>query len=117
MSTAIDSKALLERVRTDAQAGIGVLDAALRAAVFSHVSARAVGQVSSAEVLAELPADVRAFAEAVLERPLTADVDALKSNGRSDDFIYELSVVAAVAAGSARGRAGFALLRKEGGSA
>lgn len=79
----------------------------MRAAVFAYASARALGQPSDAA----LPDDVRAFVDAVLARPIDADVEALRRNDRSDDFVYELAIVTAVAAGSARARAGFALLK------
>jgi hypothetical protein len=75
--------------------------------VFSYASARALGQPSDAA----LPDDVRAFVDGVLTRAVDADVEALKRSGRSEDFVYELAIVAAVAAGSARGHAGFALLK------
>jgi hypothetical protein len=109
------SRAKLEAVRADAQRGNGVLPPALRAAVFSYASARAMQKSSekSSEMSGDasaLPDSVRAFVDAVLARAVSADVDALKREGRSDDFIYELSIVAAVAAGSARGIAGLALL-------
>jgi hypothetical protein len=107
------SRRLLEGVRADAQAGNGALDGALRSAVFAYASARALGRESDAA----LPDDVRAFVDAVLARPIDADVAALTRSGRSDDFIYEIAIVAAVAAGSARGRAGFALLKDAAGGA
>lgn len=109
------SRQLFEKVCSDARAGNGALDDALRAAVFTYASARSLSRSTDkptdTPTNAALSDDVRAFVDAVLTRAISADVDALKRNGRSEDFIYELAIVAAVAAGSARGRAGFALLK------
>lgn len=100
------ARVLLENVRVAAAAGAGALDATLRAAVFLEASGRALGRRGDGGVL---PPDVNRFVDEVLEKPTQADV-VLLQQGRTQEFVYELAVVVAVAAGSARGRAGLALI-------
>jgi hypothetical protein len=106
MSLIDDRLPRMDAVRADAQRGAGVLSAQMRADVFAYATAQALGR-DSAEG-ARLDADVRAFVDAVCTRAVSADVEGLKRAGRSDDFVYELAIVAAVAAGTARAHAGFA---------
>jgi len=107
----------LERIREAARRGapriqVG-LDAATREVVFAYATAEARGDTSTAT----LPNEVRTFVDAVVGRAVEADVQALQQAGRSDDFIYELAVLAAVAAGSQRGVMGLAALRASRGAA
>jgi hypothetical protein len=89
---------LIEALRASSLTAPGVTEPALRRAVYD----RAAGAVRGETQSNELPSDLAAFVDSVALHSNDADVDLLLHRGRSEDEIFEVAVVSAVAAGMLR---------------
>ena len=101
-------RAFMRAMRDDVLTGPASLDPVVRRAIFDYASARARGD-ASAQLLQ--PDEVRAFVDAVVRDARTADVGPLRAAGHSEERIYELAVLTAVAAGTERAQRGLLLLQ------
>lgn len=103
---------LMQRLREAVLDGPGTTAPRLRRAVAARSAELGGGPGPAA---GEIPPDLRAYVDTIARhayRVTDDDIDALRRAGWSEDAIFEVSISAAVGAGSARLERGLAALRE-----
>lgn len=106
---------LVERLEEAVLRGKGVTDPALRQAV--EARAAELGGRPAGGAAGELPADLKGYVDKVALHAYEVtdeDIEALKRAGYSEDAVFEITVSAALGAGT--GRLGLGLAALKGGS-